>query len=148
MSPQMVHGALVHFPIAFIVGGFLLELFALLADRQWMARASLILLLLGTICGSAAIFTGQRAAEDLLLDKPLESIIETHEDMAYAATITAGIAVILKLILMAKDVKGRKAYVVPLLLAALATGFVLNGGRLGGEMVYQHGAGVKSSTGR
>ncbi len=142
MTPQMIHGVLVHFPIAFLVGGFFFELLALIFDREWLSRAALILLLMGVIGGAGAIITGDRASGNLSGDEALSQMVETHATMAHMAIATAGIAVLVRLFLLMKGMTGRRTTLIVFLLALLSMAFVLNGGRIGGELVYKHGAGI------
>jgi uncharacterized membrane protein len=56
--PWELHPALVHFPIAFLLGGVLLDLFAWWRQRPELARIATGLLLAGTLTGVVAALSG------------------------------------------------------------------------------------------
>src|SRR5262245_63999057 len=58
MHPWELHPALIHFPIAFLLGGLLVDLVARIRPRAALTRAATGLLLAGVLSGIAAAAAG------------------------------------------------------------------------------------------
>jgi uncharacterized membrane protein len=135
------HPVFVHFPIALLASAFFFELLGLLLRRQSLHDVGRALLFLGTFSALVAVGTGLWA-EKLTDPGPrgLEAVSEPHKTWAF---VTTGLAVVLCMwrIASRKKYAGSQRGLFVLGLAAL-TGVIFYTGHLGGQMVYDHGAGV------
>lgn len=142
LTAPHIHAMVIHFPIALILVGFLSEIIALIIKKQFFADAAFYLLLLGAIGAIAAYISGSYAG-DGMTDGILQKPMELHEE---AATITLWLAIITALYRVAlyyfKYDKTWAKWVGLLLFVALV-GFVGRTGYLGGQLVFQHGAGIE-----
>jgi uncharacterized membrane protein len=140
-----LHPFIVHFPIAFsVLIPFLAILFAVMIKKNKMAP-SLWLVIIGlqlatTILGYVALETGE--TEEHTVEKVVDkAIIHEHEE---ASEIFVGSTVIvLALSIAAYFLRAEFLYPVQLIIAGL--GFIslylgISTGKLGGALVYEHGA--------
>lgn len=133
-----VHPALVHFPIAFLLGGVAVDLYARRKPRESLARAATGLYVAGTlsglvaaVAGIVAFFTVPHAgglAHDLMYWHPGVSLA--------SLALFAGLAF--------RRWRSRIAPAGPgtLILSLLASALLAAGGFLGGYMVYHLEVGV------
>jgi uncharacterized membrane protein len=137
-----IHAMVIHFPIALILVGFLSEIIALIIKKPFFIEAAFYLLLLGALGAIVAYISGSYAG-DGMTDGILQKPMELHEE---AATITLWLAIITALYRVAlyyfKYYKTWTKWVGLLLFVALV-GFVGRTGYLGGQLVFQHGAGIE-----
>jgi len=140
-----IHPMLVHFPIALLITGFLVELASLLFRRDWLARAGLLLLLAGTAGAVAAVVTGDREEDKILETPAIEHTLEEHEDGG-KLTMWVFIAVALARSVAAWR-RSLPAAVRWVILAAwlFGLGSLFYTAWHGGELVYEHGAGISAS---
>lgn len=136
-----VHPLLVHFPIAFFIAFFLLDMVATFAKKQHWRYVAGWLLYLGAIASIFTVIAGLFAADSVEHNDAVHDIMERHEHI--------GISVLtLSLFLSAWRLKkwgfaNKGANAVFLSLAALLCLLVSLGADLGGLMVYQYGVAVK-----
>lgn len=148
------HVALVHFPIALLVIGLLMEL-ASWVFRSTSARlAARWMLLLGAVLGVPAAVSGLYAMQDLAragrmipfaeadgLSPPAWELLREHALIQGAATL--GALVVVALYIALGD-GGRRAMYMPLLLAMVAVvGATLAGAHHAGQAAYEHGVGTR-----
>jgi len=137
-----LHAMIIHFPIALLMAGFLSEVIALFAKKEFFSSAAFYLLVLGALGAAAAYLTGSYAGEGIE-EGPLKNPMELHEE---AATITLWLAIITALfravVFYFKYNRSWTKWAGIILFAALA-GSVARTGYLGGQLVYSHGAGVE-----
>lgn len=144
MLPEPLHPAIVHLPIALAVLLPLLTLGGAVALRaHWLPRRtwSVAVALTGVLVLSSwvALETGE-SEEDRVERVVAEERIEAHEE---AAEVFASLGVVLFLVTGAGFMAGRpgdlaRGASVLVALAVLISALQL--GRLGGELVYKHGA--------
>jgi uncharacterized membrane protein len=139
------HPQIVHTPIAMLVFSALFAIVGRLFDREWLRKASVLLLVVGALGAWAAYVSGE-AAEEIPEDTqgvPHE-VIEQHEvagkftlAAAFSALALTGLAALLK--------GSARGVVASLALVAQVWAAVMVGvaGHRGGKLVYEHGAGVK-----
>jgi len=137
-----IHPMLVHFPIALLIVGFLAELAGLLLRKDWLARAALLLLVLGTLGAVSAVLTGQRE-EDRIVETPaIEHTLEEHEE-AGEFTMWFFVVIAAARIFTAWRKNLPKAVSWVVLVAWLAgLGAITKTAWHGGHLVYKYGAGV------
>jgi uncharacterized membrane protein len=136
---QNVHPLVVHFPLAFLGGAALLYGLAWVTGRDSLATTGLWLLMLGTIAAVAAVATGLRAEDGVMIDPSVRAeLLESHEQLML---MTLGLSVVLAAWALAArplPVRGRAVFLV-LFLVLLA--LMSRGADFGGRMVYDYNAG-------
>ena len=127
-----LHPALVHFPIAWLVGLALVDLVGLVLKREAWQRAG-IYLLGGTVLSllpTAA--TGLLRAAHMPSDAAVHALLVTHRTLNFGVTGLVVAAFALRLL---RRMQG-PARIVYLVLVFAATGLVLVAADFGGRMVY------------
>ncbi len=137
-----LHALVIHFPIALIMVGFLSEIITLISKNEFFEKASLYLLILGSL-GVIVAFVSGDFAGDGMTDGLLQRPIGMHEE---AALITLWLAIITTVFKSAmyffnyeKNWVKWTSFILFILLA-LSVGRT---GYLGGELVFKHGAGIE-----
>ncbi len=137
-----VHPLVVHFPIAFLMAFFMLDLIGtIIKQDSWRLVAS-GLLYLGAIGAAMAVVAGLMAAGSVEHGDNVHLIMQRHKVFGFSIL---GLSVMLSIwrLLSAGIIKG-SANIVFLVLAALLNGLVALGADLGGLMVYKHGVAVEA----
>ena len=137
---HLVHPALVHFAVAFIATGAVVEAYGLLRDREEPRRFGETLLVAGTLTLVAVIASGYFAANSITLPEGAAGTLDAHERNGWF---------LLAMLVLMKFWKGwvggtleganRKAYAVALLAVAA---WLAYSAWLGGTLVYTYGVGV------
>ena len=138
-----LHPAIVHLPIAWLIGSALFEIVARLTDLDWWRRAATVLLVLGVLGGGLAVLSGKAAEEPAEERQGVpEQAIEAHETMAW---VTVGLGVAALLVRGAARVMPMPGFLGALaLLLQLATAAAVGiTGYRGGRLVFDHAAGVR-----
>lgn len=138
-----LHPLIVHFPIALLLTSILADLLALLCHRAAFQEVALFLLVLGVIGAIAAGVSGEQAGEAVAHLPDLRGAVEQHEDFATGA-IWLFIALLLSRLYTV--IKGRFAstfQALYLIISLVAGGLLMATAYSGGNLVYEHGAGVK-----
>jgi uncharacterized membrane protein len=134
-----LHSMVVHFPIALLFVAVALELAALYAPwREKLRPAAIITLVVGTLGAAVAVLTGP--------DENMRGIAigHTHESMAKITLLLFGILTVWRLYGVRKKQADSAVRTAAFLVVALVgLGVLSYTGWLGGQLVYQHGAGVK-----
>jgi len=137
-----IHPLLVHFPIAFLLAFFLLDVVATLAKKSaWRLVASWFLYL-GTVAAAFTVLAGFIAADSIPHGGNVHEIMERHQ---YFGIWVLSIATVLSLwrIKAGESIRGI-ANGVFLTLSALLCLLLSLGADLGGLMVYQYGVAVQA----
>lgn len=137
---HLVHPALVHFPIAFLVTGGLVEAFGIFARREKAERLGATLVLLGALFLVAAIAAGYLASNTVT---PAPGAAEPLDDHERSALILLAVVLVLTLWKAwgggAVPPSQRIPYAVALL---VGVGWTAYTAILGGRLVYVWGVGV------
>lgn len=149
MTPPL-HPAVVHFPIALIATGALGVLLAVFVRKAAFSWAAAVALAIGAASTFYVFDTGEAEEERIehTLSASAEQVLEQHEDagrVTMYVSLTAALAALGAAWMTARGL--RQAGLVRLaaaLVAVCAAGAVLRTGKLGGELVYLHGAGVQT----
>ena len=142
ISSTHLHAMAVHFPIALLIVGFLFESISFFYKREFFRQSAFYILILGTL-GTVASYLAGNAAGDGMEEGSLNKAMELHEQ---AATISLWITIITALVYTGiYFLKYNRSWlkVTAILLFAGAIGSIARTGYLGGQLVYQHGAGVE-----
>lgn len=146
-----MHPVIIHFPIAFFVAYFLLEVAALVTKKDSLCKMAAIFLGAGVIFSLIAVLTGNQAHEVLkpvLRMKPsyIEEAIENHEQFATITLWFFFAMLVLRVYLLIKKNLSPNWRFVFFVLALLGMFFVYQTGILGGKLVYDFGVGTKLFT--
>jgi uncharacterized membrane protein len=135
-----VHPMIVHFPIAFLTGFFLLDLLGAVLHRPPLRLVARWMLYLGALGALAAATAGLIAANLAPHDEEVHAIMEIHQAMGLSVASLASILAIWRLI--AKETGSTLSHSFQWILAALLITALSIGADLGGWMVYGYGVGV------
>jgi uncharacterized membrane protein len=162
INPNL-HVAILHFPLALLVAGTLIELFAFLWRRSAFRAAGRWMILLGALTAAPVATSGLYALYDTNVTP--ETSPEARPDITWAevragspvtghawemmkdhalwAAIASAAALLLVVLwLGASDVWRSRLHLVFLLLLVWSLAVMLTAAWHGGEMVYEHGVGV------
>ncbi|SMF95760.1 Uncharacterized membrane protein [Methylomagnum ishizawai] len=136
-----IHPMVVHFPIAFIVAFFLLEIAGVAMQRQVWRQWASGMLYCGAIGAVLAVAAGLVAEDRVPHGAAVHEIMEWHERLGITvAVLTVGMAIWRA---VAKENLAGMAQALHFFLAGLIVTCLVFGTDLGGLMVYQYGVGVK-----
>ncbi len=136
MNPWEIHPAIIHFPIAFLIGGVVLDLFGY--RREPVVRAATYLILAGIAAAVVAIATGFLAFYTV----PKDHTQHAHDWIMYHLYCNLAAAVLFVIVGIAR---WRRPAVVAPVVRALGVVAVLVfgvGAYIGGDVVYHGGMGV------
>jgi uncharacterized membrane protein len=139
------HPQIVHTPIVLIIFSALFAVAGRLMDRDWLKKASVVMLVFGFLGAFAAVQSGKPAHRVPEHQQGVpELAIDTHAMLGERTMYLAGLALVA--LFAASRLKGGVASAVGALafiLQLLAAGAVGYTGYLGGKLVFDHGANVK-----
>ena len=135
-----LHPMLVHFPIALLFTSVLFDAAGTWFQRDSFREGALWLLILGLLGGVAAAIAGDWAEDAAEKAGIAESMIETHETLAFVTLWIFGLLLLWRLVL--RNQFTQKTLVPYFLIAAIGLGTLSATGHYGGELVYKQGAGV------
>jgi uncharacterized membrane protein len=143
MLPDPLHPAVVHFPLVLM---FILPLVAFGAwwaihDGARLRTWGWAILTAAALTGSAWVAheTGDDQAEKV--EKVVaERLVDQHDDAAHLFAIAATVVLGLALLGLAPAMLGKTARVLTVAGAVVVAGLGVRAGKLGGELVYKHGA--------
>ncbi|MGD2064342.1 MAG: DUF2231 domain-containing protein [Nitrospirota bacterium] len=144
MPLHQIHPIVVHFPIALLLVGFLLDgVFLILGRRQW-ADVTFILVVLGIAGAFAAGFTGEVAEHAIEpLAETTKAALDSHHE--YAGLVNFFGTGMLALRLMVRLRPAKRLFLAAYLAIGLGTCALLGvTARRGGALVYDHGAGMST----
>lgn len=134
---------LVHFPIALLFTSVLFDAAGAWLKRDSFREGALWLLVLGLLGGVAAAIAGDWAEEAAEKAGIAESMIETHETLAFVTLGIFGALLLGRLIRQNRFT--RKTLVPYFLIATIGLGTLSATGHYGGDLVYKQGAGVANT---
>lgn len=141
---EVYHPLFVHFPIALLLMGTFFKIFALWGKGLYLSFPGTILLVIGTISGWLAIYTGSLA--DGIVSRTIcdPTVLKDHENAAYTMIWLFTVALIIDVSYHFNLLKLKKRLVHFLVVLMLITGsgFLAYVGHLGVSLVYQQAAGV------
>ncbi len=138
-----LHPMVVHFPIALLIVGFAFDIVSLFVRKEFFLKAGLYLLILGAAGAVAAFISGNLAGEGVAEGGSLQQAIGRHEEAATLTLWILGAAVVVRLasIVFRKFESSLRWLGVILFLAGALS--VSRTAHLGGQLVYNHAAGVQ-----
>jgi uncharacterized membrane protein len=137
-----LHAVINDFPPALLVVGVFFQLAYLFTKRESLRSAAYWSLVVGAVTTAAAVFSGLRAEDAIQHGQAIHEIMETHERFAW---ITLGFFGVIAVWLVLRDAtmlrKERWALAV---IGVVGLGFLTATGMEGGEMVFDHAAGMST----
>jgi uncharacterized membrane protein len=130
----------VHFAIGLLAGGVLAGLAGSIFNSARLADAGRLAIWFGWAAAAVAVMTGLIAAGRIVKDPAIADLVETHETLAFLVlAVFAAVAVGWWMVEASHSSRlGPWLH----LAGVIGLALVLATGYFGGEMVYQHGAGV------
>lgn len=157
------HVVLIHYPVALLTLGVLIELFSFLWRRSGFRAAGRWMLLLGTVLAVPAVLSGLYALNDVAqmgipeADRPMtwhaKAAASGLSDRTWymlvvhlrEMSISTGIALVVVVLWLACSDRWRNRLRIPLLIAMLVSvGLLFCGAWHSGEAVYRHSVGVQN----
>ncbi len=140
-----LHPMIVHFPIALLAAGVLLDAAGVFRFGERVRLAAVLLIVAGALGAVAAMLSGgwaEHAAENIV---GIERALEAHEELGRIAAWSALAYAVLRLV---AEYVWRRAVLVHMLRAAglLVLAVVLYTGHTGGGLVREYAAGTTGST--
>lgn len=139
------HPVIVHTPVALLVFSALFAIGGRLFDRDWVRRASVLLLVFGFLGAIAANLSGN-AAESVAEERQgvPERPLEDHEKAGRMVMFVSGAAVLAFAGASRSPERAKRLLgTVGVILQLAAAAAVIRTGFLGGELTYEHAAGVR-----
>ena len=137
-----IHPMIVHFPIAFLITFFLLDLLGSIFRKDHWRQFASGLLYLGTVSAGAAMTAGLLAEDSVEHGENVHLIMERHE-LFGISIFTLSVMLSIWRLLNKGEIKGF-ANLIHVFFAALLNIFILLGADLGGMMVFKHGVAVEA----
>ncbi len=138
----MFHPKVIHFPIAFLIGAFLFDLWGAIRGNESIRRAAWYQLILAFFFAIIAVITGLLAANNVPHNDMSHETMELHETLGY---VIAGL--LLVLFGWRWSQKGdfpQKGAIVYWAIYVIAVGVLTYSSDLGGKMVFEYGVAVKA----
>ena len=142
-----VHPLLVHFPIALLVTGVLLDIIAF--GVAGPARARLrdgggLLSVAGALASVATYLTGRAAADTVLLPGMAHGLVQEHWAWAvWTVWYFAAVGSVRLFLLMTARSQGARMAVVLMLAGVVGLALLVETSERGAELVYRYGVGVE-----
>jgi uncharacterized membrane protein len=141
LGPNL-HPLFLHFPIAFLSGFLLLEIYGLAMRKQEARKLASSLIYLGAVGAIVTAASGLIAAETVPHGSQVHEIMEWHQR---AGLTVCGLSVMLALWRRFSGIPASAmANTFSLLITSIIAVVLFLGADMGGMMVYKHGVGVKS----
>ncbi len=140
---ETIHPIIVHFPIALLLTATFIGLLAVFLKnkREELKIVLYWLLILGGISILIAFASGLYEAGRVVHNEAIHEIMETHELLGYIIT-SAFVLITLWFVIRRRKIKTKELTLIAFLLLA-SSGVLVYSAYLGGQMVYEQGAGVK-----
>ncbi|HXE57359.1 MAG TPA: DUF2231 domain-containing protein [Gemmatimonadales bacterium] len=139
-----LHAALNDLPAALLVVAVFFELVSLVTKREGFRQAGFWTLLVGAVGGAAAVLSGLQAEDAIDHGQAIHDLMETHELYGF---ITLGVFGVVALWRIVRERRmAWKERTVALLVSLVGVYFLFLTGAYGGRLVFDHAAGIPTST--
>ena len=139
----MLHPATAHFAVVLPIISLILGMAYLIKPSELMSKISTRFMVFATIFMVAAFFSGKSDGSEVypLLSDAGAALLISHKDFGLYLVLAMAAATIVKFYGCFKKVL--KAEIFAIILVAIVAGGVIYQGKMGGELVYTHGAHVE-----
>jgi uncharacterized membrane protein len=144
LEPYQLHPVVDHFSVALLITAVLIDLVAGASpSRIWLRYTAVLLIVLGAIAAGASYFTGGMEADRIwnALGDPAKDVLKRHAELGEYLAITFGILAVWRLMIQGFGFMAgsRAIYLIVAFLAIVMLGYQA---KLGGDLVYDYGAGT------
>jgi len=136
----LLHPAMVHFPIAFLLLGLAVFAVAIARDSAMLDRGASVLLVLGAVAAWAAVGLGGLAERTAPHLPAAWETVETHRGLGYRTAIAFTVLALVRIAVLR-----RRLRLAQLVLWIVAAALLVATAYQGGELVYHFGMGVERS---
>jgi len=137
-----IHPIVVHFPIAFLVAFFVMDLLGSLIQKESWRQLATGLLYLGTLAAAAAVAAGLAAEGSIEHGENVHLVMGRHELFGISVLCLSVLLSVWRL--LSGGIVNGVSNIVFIMLAALLNILLMLGADLGGLMVYKHGVAVEA----
>lgn len=139
-----IHPMLVHFPIAFLILAFAMNLATFFMPKEWWdEQKNTFLYVIGAVSAIAVFYSGQAAADSIFLPTEAQTVLSSHADWATWTVWFFGIYATLRVSLHWFKLMNKQAFkIISFALAIPGIFLLFETAEHGGEMVYGYGAGT------
>ena len=134
------HPQTVHFPIALLIVAGAFYLYGLVKRSTNYSQTAFLLHLIGVGGLVFAVLSGRQAVGEVVHTESIAALIETHELIGYFATWLFSMLLIWQYLRKEKLKRAEELIFVILFISFL--GLMSYGSHIGGQLVYEEGAGV------
>ncbi len=138
------HAAINDFPAALLVATVLFEFAAVIWKRESLKWAGVWTLWLGVIGGWIAVLAGEQASDVIEHGEAIHELMEAHETWAIVAMSIFTALLVWKL-WRRFNVTGVEEWILRAI-ALLGLAIIVRVGQLGGQLMFEHGAGIPAAT--
>ncbi|MGA7873543.1 MAG: DUF2231 domain-containing protein [Candidatus Binatus sp.] len=144
LQPLDLHPVADHFTVALLIVAVLIDLVASAApNRLWLRYTALTLMVLGALAAGASYATGDMEADRIwnALGQPAKDVLKRHAELGEYLAITFGILAVWRILIQSFGFMAgsRAIYLIVAVVAVVTLGYSAH---LGGELVYDYGAGT------
>lgn len=140
-APRL-HAVINDFPPALLVAGVLFELTYLFTKRESLRSAAYWSIVVGAVGAAAAVFSGLRAEDAIEHGEAIHQIMLRHERFAWITLGFFGVVAIWRVLREPKMLRKERWTVA--LIGVVGLVFLTATGVEGGEMVFDHAAGMST----
>ncbi len=137
-----MHPLVVHFPIAFLLAFFVIDLIGTLSKNDGLRQLAGGLLYLGTLAAAVTVFVGLLAEASVEHGENVHLILERHKTIGFSVLAFSFVLSAWRLLSGGK-IKGISNLIF-LLFAVILNLLIILGADLGGLMVYKYGVAVEA----
>ena len=144
LQSLQLHPVVDHFTVGLLFVAVLIDLVASAAPtRIWLRYTALTLMILGALAAGGSYFTGDMEADRIwnALGQPAKDVLKTHAQLGEYLAITFGVLALWRILIQSFGFMAgsRAIYLIVALVAIVMLGYSAH---LGGELVYDYGAGT------
>ncbi|HYL60768.1 MAG TPA: DUF2231 domain-containing protein [Candidatus Acidoferrales bacterium] len=144
LQPFQLHPVIDHFTVGLLFTAVVIDLFGSFApQRVWIRYTALTLMVLGALAAGGSFATGDMETDRIwnALGPPAKEVLKTHAELGEYMAITFGVLALWRILIQAVGFMAgsRGIYLIVAIVAAGVLGYT---GHLGGELVYEYGAGT------
>lgn len=139
-----LHPVVDHFTVSLLIIGVLIDVIASAApSRTWMRYMALTLMILGAIAAGCSYFSGDMEADRIwnTLSTPAKEVLHRHAMLGEYFAVVFGVLAVWRILIEGVGFfsGSRSIYLIVAIVSVGVLGYI---GHLGGELVYDYGAGT------